>query len=64
MVRMTRVRAPELRGRGWLNTGGRELKLADFRDRILILDFWSSLLLSSTVVSVHPVWPMYVGNHG
>ncbi len=38
---MTRVRAPELRGRGWLNTGGRELKLADFRGRILVLDFWT-----------------------
>src|SRR5688572_12150185 len=38
---MTRVRAPELRGRGWLNTGGRELKLADFRGRILLLDFWT-----------------------
>ena len=38
---MARVRAPELRGRGWLNTGGRELTLADFRGRILILDFWT-----------------------
>jgi thiol-disulfide isomerase/thioredoxin len=38
---MTRVRAPELRGRGWLNTGGRELKLKDFRGRILVLDFWT-----------------------
>jgi thiol-disulfide isomerase/thioredoxin len=35
------VRAPELRGRGWLNTGGRELKLADFRGRFLLLDFWT-----------------------
>jgi thiol-disulfide isomerase/thioredoxin len=35
------VRAPELRGRGWLNTGGRELSLADFRGKILILDFWT-----------------------
>jgi thiol-disulfide isomerase/thioredoxin len=36
-----RVRAPELRGRGWLNTGGRELSLADFRGRFLVLDFWT-----------------------
>jgi thiol-disulfide isomerase/thioredoxin len=36
-----RVRAPELKGRGWLNTGGRELTLADLRGKILILDFWT-----------------------
>lgn len=36
-----RVRAPELRGRGWLNTGGKELRLSDFRGRILLLDFWT-----------------------
>ncbi|MEV6284296.1 NHL domain-containing thioredoxin family protein [Kribbella sp. NPDC051770] len=35
------VRAPELKGRGWLNTGGSELKLADFRGRFLLLDFWT-----------------------
>ncbi|HZX05985.1 NHL domain-containing thioredoxin family protein [Kribbella sp.] len=38
---MARVRAPELVGRGWLNTGGRELALADFRGRFLLLDFWT-----------------------
>jgi len=35
------VRAPELKGRGWLNTGGRELSLGDFRGRFLLLDFWA-----------------------
>ncbi|SFD44936.1 NHL domain-containing thioredoxin family protein [Micromonospora sediminimaris] len=36
-----RVRAPELRGRAWLNTGGRQLTLADLRGRITVLDFWT-----------------------
>ncbi|KOV63512.1 NHL domain-containing thioredoxin family protein [Streptomyces sp. MMG1121] len=40
--RRVRVRAPELIGKGgWLNTGGKDLKLADFRGRTLILDFWT-----------------------
>ncbi|WP_037614776.1 NHL domain-containing thioredoxin family protein [Streptomyces aureus] len=40
--RRVRVRAPELVGKGgWLNTGGKELRLADFRGRVLILDFWT-----------------------
>jgi thiol-disulfide isomerase/thioredoxin len=36
-----RVRAAELVGRGWLNTGDRSLTLADFRGRFLLLDFWT-----------------------
>jgi thiol-disulfide isomerase/thioredoxin len=36
-----RVRAPELAGRGWLNTGGRPLSLAALRGRIVLLDFWT-----------------------
>ena len=39
--RLPRVRASELSGRGWLNTGGRELSLADLRGKIVLLDFWT-----------------------
>ncbi|WP_327073717.1 thioredoxin-like domain-containing protein [Kitasatospora purpeofusca] len=42
MASRARVRAPELVGAGgWLNTGGKELTLADFRGKITVLDFWT-----------------------
>ncbi|HEX5594983.1 MAG TPA: NHL domain-containing thioredoxin family protein [Micromonosporaceae bacterium] len=40
-ARTPRVRAPHLRGRGWLNTGGREVSLTDLRGKIIVLDFWT-----------------------
>lgn len=42
--RKPRVRASELVGRSWLNTGGRELSLAQLRGKIVLLDFWTSRL--------------------
>lgn len=40
--RRARVRAPELIGKGgWLNTGGKELTLADLRGKCVVVDFWT-----------------------
>ncbi|MFS8637973.1 MAG: hypothetical protein FWJ74_07790 [Gemmatimonadota bacterium] len=36
------VRAPEFaEGLDWLNTGGAELRLADLRGKVVLLDFWT-----------------------
>ena len=41
-ARSARVRAPELTGAGgWIGTGGKSLRISDFRGRILLLDFWT-----------------------
>lgn len=39
--RRARVRAPELVGRGWLNTGDATVSLKDLRGKIVLLDFWT-----------------------
>ena len=36
-----RVRAPELAGRAWLNTGGRAVTLRELRGKVVLLDFWT-----------------------
>lgn len=36
-----KVRAPELSGRAWINTGGQPLSLARLRGKIVLLDFWT-----------------------
>ncbi|THV27027.1 NHL domain-containing thioredoxin family protein [Glycomyces paridis] len=37
----SRVRAAPLVGRGWLNTGGRDLDLDSLKGKVVVLDFWT-----------------------
>ncbi|GAA2126082.1 NHL domain-containing thioredoxin family protein [Glycomyces algeriensis] len=37
----SRVRAAPLVGRGWLNTGGRNLDLESLKGKVVVLDFWT-----------------------
>jgi thiol-disulfide isomerase/thioredoxin len=58
-----RVRAPELRGRGWLNTGGRDYAIADFRGRFMLLDFWTFCCVNCLHVldELRPLEEKYAG---
>lgn len=69
--RLPRVRASELVGRGWLNTGGRALTLADLRGRVVVLDFWTFCCINCLHVldelraleAAHPDVLVVVGVH-
>jgi hypothetical protein len=40
-MRSPAVRAPDFPELDWIHTGGRRLTLADFRGKLLLLDFWT-----------------------
>ena len=63
MSQRPRVRAPELKGRGWLNTGGREFSISDFRGRFLLLDFWAFCCVNCLHVldELRPLEEKYAG---
>jgi thiol-disulfide isomerase/thioredoxin len=58
-----RVRAPELHGRGWLNTGGTSYSITDFRGRYLVLDFWAFCCINCLHVldELRPLEAKYAG---
>jgi thiol-disulfide isomerase/thioredoxin len=60
--RRPRVRAPELRGRGWLNTGD-DLSLAGLRGRFVLLDFWAFCCVNCLHVldELRPLEEKYAG---
>ncbi len=57
-----RVRAPELRGRGWLNTNG-PISLRDLRGRFVLLDFWTFCCINCLHVldELRPLEEKYAG---
>ena len=57
------MRAPELHGRGWLNTGGADLSLAELRGRFVLLDFWAFCCINCLHVldELRPVEEKYDG---
>ncbi len=61
--RRPRVRAPELRGRGWLNTGGENLRLSELRGRFVLLDFWAFCCINCLHVldELRPLEEKYAG---
>ena len=63
MNRRPRVRAPELRGRGWLNTGGRSCSISDFRGRFTLIDFWAFCCVNCLHVldELRPLEEKYAG---
>ena len=58
-----RVRAPELAGRGWLNTGGTPLHLGELRGRFVLLDFWAFCCVNCLHVldELRPLEEKYAG---
>jgi thiol-disulfide isomerase/thioredoxin len=63
MARIPRVRAPELHGRGWLNTGGSSYDIGDLRGRFVLLDFWTFCCINCLHVldELRPVEEKYAG---
>jgi thiol-disulfide isomerase/thioredoxin len=61
-ARRPRVRAPELRGRGWLNTAA-PLSLAGLRGRFVLLDFWTFCCVNCLHVldELRPLEERYAG---
>ena len=56
-----RVRAPELVGRGWLNTGGRPLRVRELRGKIVLLHFWTSCCVNClhVIAELRPLQDRY-----